>query len=132
MADLLYAYHTPAEAASSLLSLKQLLVTTDNGTLSAYQVLSATLVAGVCLDFVVVAPMLDVSGNGPVAEMIRIVISQEGMHEVRSGSMEQASGSGRRLLVTPSNSKAGVAGLVTSTTTSSCSGGVVVFSNCFA
>ncbi|EFN55397.1 expressed protein [Chlorella variabilis] len=120
-ADLLYAYHTPADAAASLLSLKQLLVTADSGTMSAYQVLSATLVAGKRLDFVVAAPTQDASGNGPVAEMIRIVISEEGVHEVRSGSIEQASGGGRRLLVTPSNSKASVTGLVTNTATSTCS-----------
>ena len=129
-ADLLYAYHTPADAAASLLSLKQLLVTADSGTMSAYQVLSATLVAGKRLDFVVAAPTQDASGNGPVAEMIRIVISEEGVHEVRSGSIEQASGGGRRLLVTPSNSKASVTGLVTNTATSTCSGELRAFGAC--
>ena len=57
----MYAHHTQAEAAAALLSLKELLVTADNGAVSAYRVQSARLVPGRQLEFVVAAPAGDES-----------------------------------------------------------------------
>jgi hypothetical protein len=107
-ADLLYAYHTPAEQSAALLTLKSLLISSDNstgnGTIAAYQVLSSHLVPGQRLEFVVVAPSFGggAAGVGPVAEMIRIIVDSEGVHEVRGGPTNRAGiGGSRRLLATP-------------------------------
>ncbi|EFN55396.1 hypothetical protein CHLNCDRAFT_134501 [Chlorella variabilis] len=130
--DLLYAYHTPADAAASLLGLKELLITTGNDTVAAYQVLSASLVTGQRLDFVVAAPTHDAGAAGgtaagrPAAELMRIVISEAGVFEVRGGGDGgdgQGAGSGRRLLQQLSNGQLAnpkVQGQLSSTATSTC------------
>jgi hypothetical protein len=103
--DLLYSHHTPAESASALLSLRTLLITAENdSSLAAYRVLSATLVPGQRADFVVAAPAPD-SIDLAAAELIRIVVNDQGVHEVRP-SAGAAAGPGRRLLVAPSAASA--------------------------
>jgi hypothetical protein len=94
LADVLYAYLTPADQASALLNLKSLLVVT-NSSVSAFQVLSAHLVPGQRLEFVVAAPAgADAADAGSfpaasyasVTDLARIVIDEEGVHEVRGPS----------------------------------------------
>jgi hypothetical protein len=116
MADLLFAYHTPSEQSDTLLSLKSLMITSDSGAVSVYQVLSSNLVPGQRLEFIVVAPTrtaadsLKYSGQ-PAAEMVRIVISEAGVYEVRG---TQATANRRKLLATPVGTLSGAyAGSIT-------------------
>ncbi|EFN58511.1 hypothetical protein CHLNCDRAFT_140571 [Chlorella variabilis] len=121
--DLLYAHYSPAEASAALLSLKSLVITAGNGTaVSVYQVLAATLVPGQRLDFVVTAPAAAAAGaSANAADLMRIVIDDAGVHEVRSGAQQ----AGRRLLVAATTAGAAktVQGLVYDVTAPTCSTG---------
>lgn len=121
MVDLLYAHYSPAEASAALLSLKSLVITAGNGTaVSVYQVLAATLVPGQRLDFVVTAPAAAAAGaSANAADLMRIVIDDAGVHEVRSGAQQ----AGRRLLVAATTAGAAktVQGLVYDVTAPTCS-----------
>lgn len=130
MADLLFAYHTPSEQSDTLLSLKSLMITSDSGAVSVYQVLSSNLVPGQRLEFIVVAPTrtaadsLKYSGQ-PAAEMVRIVISEAGVYEVRG---TQATANRRKLLATPVGTLSGayagsITGQLASTASMACGSG---------
>ncbi|PSC75036.1 tRNA pseudouridine synthase mitochondrial-like [Micractinium conductrix] len=101
--DLLTAYRSSPESAAAILGLQQLLVTTPTG-MAAYRVFSVSVKPGVAAEFVVAAPA-DGSwgaagtapGAAPGVEMMRIVIDDSGVHEVRSGAAD-AAGARRRML----------------------------------
>lgn len=135
--DLLYAHHSTAESATALLALKELVVTTEAGTVAAYQVFSSSLIPGVQAEFVVAAPADGSWAANPSAaapstsgvELMRIVVCDWGVYEIRGGAAANASGGGgaRRLLeaggATPTGQPAGVQGMVYDVTTTCSAGG---------
>ncbi|KAL4427690.1 hypothetical protein ABPG75_001779 [Micractinium tetrahymenae] len=135
--DLLYAHHSTAESATALLALKELVVTTEAGTVTAYQVFSSSLIPGVQAEFVVAAPADGSWAANPAAaapsasgvELIRIVVCDWGVYEIRGGTPGTTStGSARRLLAagagaTPTGQPAGVQGMVYDVTTTCGSSG---------
>lgn len=134
--DLLFAHHSTAESATALLALKELVITTEVGTVAAYQVFSSSLIPGVQVEFVVAAPAdgswAHPSAAGPSnsgVELMRIVVCDWGVYEIRGGATANTSGSGaaRRLLAaggtTPTGQPAGVQGMVYDVTTTCSAGG---------
>ncbi|KAL4444636.1 hypothetical protein ABPG77_002453 [Micractinium sp. CCAP 211/92] len=134
--DLLFAHHSTAESATALLALKELVITTEVGTVAAYQVFSASLIPGVQVEFVVAAPAdgswAHPSAAGPSnsgVDLMRIVVCDWGVYEIRGGATANTSGSGaaRRLLAaggtTPTGQPAGVQGMVYDVTTTCSAGG---------
>lgn len=90
LVDLRYAHHASPEAAVALLSLKQLLVQPEGGAAdgaAAYQVLSASLVPGRQLEFVVAAP----ARGGPAAPAGTQGLAVEGMAGVLGGAAPNGS-----------------------------------------
>lgn len=136
LVDLLFAHHAPVEAATALLSMRQLLVRPEGDVgVAAFQVLSAVLDSGRQLELVVAAPTVSgaTPGTAPApllaapAEFIRIVISDQGVHEVRAGVGASTEGPSARRLLTVSSGLGGIQGIVHDVIIGACSEPVLPF-----